>query len=195
MKSGQHLKSGLNAKFGNFSLQGCLSDWAQIYDTCFPPFIFKPWQYILQPCWWRGRWNIILWMVRLCSNHPRIIWEWSEQSSKNNRLLTRLSWATCPASQSQGAAHIKTSKEKKNSTDGLISKGRRRQIMGGKLFPAHFLLLETSPTLLPGSDFWSKSGNCKKYVKQCPTGTRTRHATQYFCRYSTRPDSVLKIIR
>ena len=194
MKSGQHLKSGLNVKFGNFRLQGCLSDRAQIYDTCFPPFIFKPWQYILQPCWWRGRWNIILWMVRLCSNHPRIIWEWSEQSSKNNRLLTRLSWATCPASLR--AQHTsKLLKRRRTQQTVSFQKVGAGKSLGGKLFPAHFLLLETSPTPFPESDFWSKSGNCTKYVKQCPTGTRTRHATQYFCRYSTRPDSVLKIIR
>ena len=36
MKSGQHLKYGLNVKFGNSRLQGCLSDRAQWYDTCFP---------------------------------------------------------------------------------------------------------------------------------------------------------------
>ena len=32
------------------------------------------------------------------------------------------------------------------------------------------------------------------YHIQCPTGTQTRLATQYFCRYPTRPNSVLKII-
>ena len=36
MKSGQHLKYGLNVKFVNSRLQGCLSDRAQLYDTCSP---------------------------------------------------------------------------------------------------------------------------------------------------------------
>ena len=124
-----------------------------------------------QPRWWRGRWNIILWMVRLCSNHPRIIWEWSEQSSENNRLLTRLSWATCPASLR--AQHTsKVPKRRRTQQTVSFQKVGAGKSLGGKLFPAHFPLLETSPTLFQGSDCWSKSGNCIKCVKQCPTGTR-----------------------
>ena len=127
-------------------------------------------------------------MVRLCSNHPRIIWEWSEQSSKNNRLLTRLSWATCPAClRAQHTSNLQ--KRRRTQQTFPFQKVGAGKSLGGKLFPAHFLLLETSPTLFPGSDFWSKSGNCRKCVKQCPTGTRTQPASRYLFRHSTWHDS------